>query len=172
MVQPANKRLVTEASTLLAGKLSTLLTVGATPSTPITTREITDPNRTASKWREVFNSGSFNTHPDPTRFFGWNADKAAGGGDPAEPAIYMGFEADYWDTATTRTMEWYVGVIRADGSGPQFRPFAFTAARDSNLDLSASVLVDIGNNANGQCHLAYDDHAAAVVNWAIVMVGG
>lgn len=140
----------------LAAKLSTLLTVGATPSTPIKTREITDPNRTASKWREVFDSGSFNTHPDPQCFFGWNADKAAGGGDPAEPAIYMGFEADYWDTATTRTMEWYVGVIRADSSGPQFRPFAFTAARDSNLDLSASVQVDIGNNANSSTRSSFN----------------
>jgi len=126
-------------------------TANSGTSAPKILREIADPNRTASKWREVVDASLWQgTHPDPVHFFGWNADKAAGGGgDAAEPALYMGFEADYYDSPTTRTMEWYVGVVRADSSGPQFRPFAFTAARDSNLDLSASVQIDIGSNANG-----------------------
>jgi hypothetical protein len=127
-------------------------------------RETADPNQTASKWREIFTTGTFNTHPDPIRFFGWNANKPAGSGDTAEPSIYMGFEADYWDTPTTRTMEWYVGILRADSSGPIFRPFYFTASRDSNADLSASVSIDIGNNANGSTRSVFDINAGNGVN--------
>ncbi len=149
MVQPPNKRLVTEASTVFDSRYKDT-TKAPGVSNPAVVRTIADPNRTASKWRELVSTGLFQTSkPDPVHFFGWNADKAAGGGDPAEPALYMGFEADYWDTATNRTMEWYIGVVRADGSGPQFRPFAFTAARDSNTDLSANVAIDIGLNTAG-----------------------
>jgi len=149
MPQPANKRLVTEASTAFDGRYKdTTKATGA--NNPYIIRTIANPEQTNSKWRELTNTAIFQTtKPDPVYFFGWNADKAAGAGDVAEPALYMGFEADYWDSPTNRTMEWYIGVVRADRSGPQFRPFAFTAARDSNLDLSASVQVDIGNNANG-----------------------
>ncbi len=171
MVQAPNKRLVTEASTVFDGRYKDT-TKATGVSNPAVIRTITDPNRIASKWRELVNTGMFQTtKPDPTYFLGWNADKAAGGGDVAEPAIYMGFEADYWDTATNRTMEWYVGVIRADGSGPQFRPFAFTAARDSNLDLSASVLVDIGNNANGSTRSAFNVAGNGVAFFAVTPSG-
>lgn len=127
---------------------------------PKTTRVIADPTDTNSKWREVLQSGSFQGHPDPNYFFGWNASKVTSlGGDAAEPALYMGFEADYYDTATTRTMEWYIGVVRADSSGPQFRPFAFTAARDSNADLAASVQIDMGTNANGSSRSVFNVNA-------------
>jgi len=152
----ASNRLVTEASTVFDGRYKDT-TKATGVSNPAVVRTIADPNRTASKWRELVNTGMFQTtKPDPVYFLGWNADKVAGGGDVAETAIYMGFEADYWDTPTNRTSEWYIGVVRADGSGPQFRPFAFTAARDSNLDLSASVQVDIGNNANGSTRSAFN----------------
>lgn len=156
MVQPANKRLVTEASTVFDSRYKdTTKAPGA--GNPYIIRTITDPEQTNSKWRELIDTALWQTNkPDPVFFFGWNANKAQGGGDPAEPAMYMGFEADYWDTPTNRTMEWYIGIIRADQSGPQFRPFAFTAARDSNTDLSASVQIDIGNNANGSTRSVFN----------------
>ena len=170
-VADARLPVTAQAATLSATYVPQTQTVNNGISAPKITREIADPNRTASKWREVFNSGSFNTHPDPVMFIGWNADRAAGGGDLAETAIYMGFEGDYWDTATTRTSEWYVGVIRADGSGPQFRPFAFTAARDSNLDLAASVQIDIGNNANGSARSKFNVAGNGISFFAVTPTG-
>jgi len=170
-VQPTSRRFVTEASTVFDSRYKDT-TKATGVSNPAVIRTIADPNRTASKWRELVSTGMFQTtKPDPTYFLGWNADKAAGGGDVAEPALYMGFEADYWDTPTKRTMEWYIGVIRADSSGPQFRPFAFTAARDSNLDLSASVQVDIGNNANSSTRSSFNVVGNGVSFFAVTPSG-
>lgn len=73
----------------------------------------------------------------------------------------MGFEGDYWETPTARTMEWYVGVVRADNSGPTFRPFKVTAAPDTNTDLSASITLDMGDNSNGSTRSALYVQAGA-----------
>jgi hypothetical protein len=133
-------------------------TVNPGVSNPKVTQEVADPNRTASKWRTMFTAGSFNGHADPAMFTGWNVGVSQ---DVGEPSLSMGFEADYWDTVATRTMEWYLGVVRADGSGPQFRPFAFTASRDSNADLSASVQIDIGDNSNSSTRSQFRVRAGA-----------
>lgn len=125
--------------------------VNSTAATTI--RHVIDPTNTRAKWQELVMSPKWQTDKvDPAFFLGWNAAKAAGSASSeaaaAEPSIYMGFEADYYDGPTSRTMEWYVGILRANLSGPQFRPFAFTAARDSNSDLTASVQIDIGSGAH------------------------
>ncbi len=115
--------------------------------------EVADPNLTASKWREVYGSADFSGHKDPVRFFGWNADKGLGGGDTAEPAFYMGMEADYhvssWngDGTAHRVMEWYVNYNSPDNSTvTNFRPFAFSLGADDNSSHWATVQVDIGTD--------------------------
>lgn len=92
-------------------------------------------------------------------WFGWNASRhadSAGDVTNNSPAIYMGFEDNYFDPNVDLKYgsEWYVGYVSPDGTSvpvADLRPF-YTRITDSNtnsLDKSVITTLDIGSGANG-----------------------
>ena len=89
--------------------------------------------------------------------FGWNAALFAGGtATPGMPALYMGFEDNYFDYAGYQDygVEWYVGYCTPDGTtiAPAgLRPF-YARVRESNLNTANKDVIvnfDIGSGPNG-----------------------
>ena len=107
----------------------------------------------ANSWANVSPGIGYNH----SMHFGWNAARFAGGTPtPGMPALYMGFEDNYYDYAGYQDygVEWYVGYCTPDGTTiapANLRPF-YTRVRESNLNTAnkdVMITFDIGSGANG-----------------------